>query len=137
MTDDAGKRVDRRRIERYFTDDTTEADPTLLGSRCSDCGLVEFPRVDRCPSCLGTMAPQPLSETGQLHSYTTVRFGPPQFDPPYTIGCVDLPEEVRIFTQLEPTDTDYEIGQSVELRIAQVSETDEAIELGYAFGPAV
>lgn len=137
MTDDAGKRVDTRRIELYFTEDTTETDPTLLGSRCPDCGLVEFPRLERCPSCLESMTPQPLSEAGQLHSYTTVRFGPPQFDPPYTIGCVDLPEEVRIFTRLEPTDAEYEIGQTVALRIAPVSETDEAIELGYAFGPAV
>lgn len=80
------------------------------------------------------MTDYPLSRTGTLHSYSTLRFGPPQFNPPYTIGCVDLPEDVRIFSRLQ-ADIDYSVGQDMQVQIGPVIETPERVELGYIFSP--
>lgn len=134
MAHDGEKRIDDDRITRYFTAESTDADPRLLGSECTECKHIEFPAKQRCPSCLGSMDSRPLSRTGRLHSFSTLRFGPPQFNPPYMVGCVDLPEDVRIFTRLDDG-ADYEIDQSVEVEIKPVTEDEETIELGYVFAP--
>ena len=69
----------------------------LICTHCSDCGFNTFPPTTVCPRCMSlAVEPLPLSPTGTLYSYTTIRhakadtFG----------GYVDFPEKIRIFGHL-------------------------------------
>ena len=57
-------------------------DPQLIGSRCTECGIVTFPAQDSCPRCASTaMAEHLLARRGRLWAWTTQDFPPPS--PPY------------------------------------------------------
>src|SRR3546814_19428613 len=68
-------------IEGWFT---TDAEPCLLGTRCTTCGTVFFPAATgfcRNPRCRGRdLEPPALSRTGTVWSYTDAQYQPP---PPY------------------------------------------------------
>jgi benzoylsuccinyl-CoA thiolase BbsA subunit len=73
----------------------------LMAGECEDCGQRVFPPPAVCPFCMGErMRAIPISRRGKLYSYSVLRQGPPEFEPPYLIGYVDMPEGVRIFTHL-------------------------------------
>ena len=65
--------------------------PSLLGSRCGDCGTTTFPRQDTCPRCGGAaMAGTVLPRTGTIWSATVQHFPP---KPPFRHG---IPSDRRI-----------------------------------------
>ena len=70
-------------VEGWFT---TDAEPHLLGTRCTSCGTVFFPRATgfcRNPDCRGREFDEvELSRTGKVWSYTDARYQPP---PPYIV----------------------------------------------------
>lgn len=117
-------------------------DPTLIGSECSECGNVTFPRREFCPSCLSdAVAPTELSRTGSLVSYTVVNNGGQEgFETPYAFGFVELPPDVRVYSLLtdwEPKDR-LEVGMEVELAFDEIKDdpiTGEQL-YGHKFRPA-
>jgi benzoylsuccinyl-CoA thiolase BbsA subunit len=125
--------VNDERIQKFFDTKTLDADPRLEGSECVDCSEVQFPETDRCRTCFGDTRKRPLSQTGELYSYATVTAGPPKYDPPYKMGYVDLPEDIRIFSKLDGDE--FHIGQTVSVTIGVVGRDDQEI-LGYLFEPA-
>ena len=83
-----------------------EAAPRLLGSRCSACGTVFFPRESyfcRNPECAGSSFEDfPLSSRGTLWSFTNNCYPPPRpymaaepFEP-YIVAAVELAEEKMV-----------------------------------------
>ena len=66
-------------VEGWFTMD--EAEPALLGNRCTWCGTVFFPKASfacRNPSCDGTEFEEvPLSRRGRVWSYDHDHYAPP------------------------------------------------------------
>ncbi|MGW0533669.1 Zn-ribbon domain-containing OB-fold protein [Streptomyces sp. NPDC003032] len=101
----------------------------LLGTRCSACTCVFFPREDRfCrnPGCAGgELIEVPLSRRGRVWSYTDGRYRPPApyvSDPelpwqPYTLIAVELAaERMVVLGQAAPgvSVTDLEVGMEVE-----------------------
>src|SRR5262249_299519 len=66
-------------VEGWFTLD--DADPRLLGNRCTRCGSYFFPKASefcRNPSCDGTdFEEAPLSTRGTVWSFTTNHYAPP------------------------------------------------------------
>lgn len=88
-------------IEGWFTLD--EAEPALLGSRCTSCGTYYFPKQGnfcRNPACEGEEFEEvPLSRKGKLWSFTNACYQPPEpyvaADPfvPYAIAAVQLERE--------------------------------------------
>ena len=57
---------------------TAGAEPQLIGSRCTACGIVTFPSQDSCPRCASTeMAEHFLARRGTLWARTTQHFPPP------------------------------------------------------------
>src|SRR3546814_13514855 len=74
-------------IEGWFT---TDAEPCLLGTRCTTCGTVFFPAATgfcRNPRCRGRdLEPTALSRTGTVWSYTDATYTPP---PPYITPGVE------------------------------------------------
>ena len=83
-----------------------EAEPRLLGSRCTTCGSVFFPKESffcRNPRCGGTAFEEaPLSRRGRLWSYTDNRYAPPPPYParepfePYAVAAVELEREKMV-----------------------------------------
>ena len=90
--------------------------PYLLGYRCQSCGKTWFPKVAPCPECSSEDIVQTaLSKVGKLYSYSTIHVGQKGIKTPYVIGYVDLPENVRIFAQLEIEPAELKIGMDVEV----------------------
>jgi uncharacterized OB-fold protein len=88
-------------VEGWFRMD--DAAPCLLGTRCTSCGAIFFPRETafcRNPSCDGgEFETVELSRRGRLWSFTDNRYKPPAPyvapDPfePYAIAAVELDAE--------------------------------------------
>ncbi|MEU6315221.1 zinc ribbon domain-containing protein [Streptomyces sp. NPDC047014] len=113
----------------------------LLGTRCSGCGAVFFPREDaycrnpRCPGG-GELVEVPLSRRGRVWSYTDGRYRPPApyvSDPavpwePYTLVAVELEAEgMVVLGQAVPgvTVADLAVGMEVEV-VGGVLDEDPA-----------
>jgi len=132
-TDDIEPTGNSDRVTKYFDPSTLDDQPALLGSECLDCGDVHFPKRPHCPTCLGETTDHRLSRTGVLYTYTRVESGIPRFDPPYTLGYVDLPETVRIFTLIEGDD--LSLGREMEVFVGELYEEDGEVVESYKFKP--
>ncbi|MES4893081.1 zinc ribbon domain-containing protein [Streptomyces sp. NPDC096012] len=101
----------------------------LLGTRCSSCASVFFPREDvhcRNPHCAGgTLEEVPLSRTGRIWSYTDSRYRPPppyvsnpeRVWQPYALIAVELETEGIVVLGQAPagvTVADLTVGMEVE-----------------------
>jgi uncharacterized OB-fold protein len=121
-------------------------EPQLIGSRCTQCGIVTFPAQESCPRCASTeMAERLLARRGRLWAWTTQHFPPPS--PPYTgpkgeafepfgVGYVDLGEvkvEAR-FTEADPAA--LRAGLEMELVVIPFrTDTDGNEVVTFAFRP--
>jgi uncharacterized OB-fold protein len=121
-------------VEGWFTMD--EAEPRLLGNRCTWCGTVFFPKASfacRNPACDGTEFEEvPLSRRGRVWSYTTNHYAPPapyvSPDPfePYSVAAVELNEEkLVVLGQVEGAAESLRIGAEVELVLSTLFADDE------------
>ncbi|QES51171.1 benzoylsuccinyl-CoA thiolase [Streptomyces venezuelae] len=126
----------------WFTESGPDGEFRLLGTRCSACGSVFFPREDtfcRNPGCRGgELAEVPLSKRGRVWSYTDGRYRPPApyvSDPdvpwePYTLLAVELAaERMVVLGQAAPgvTVADLAVGMEVEV-VPGVLDGDTATE---------
>ncbi|MDE3076216.1 MAG: OB-fold domain-containing protein [Chloroflexota bacterium] len=120
-----------------------ERDPnggvTLAGNRCSTCGTTYFPALKLCLTCFSEagLAPLPLSRRGSLYAWTVVYQSTPEFQTPYVLAYVDLPEGVRVLAQVEVAPEAARTGLPVEIVPATVKPAaDDAPEvIGYRFRP--
>jgi uncharacterized OB-fold protein len=124
-------------VEGWFT---TGAEPALLGSRCTSCGTVFFPRVEgfcRNPACSGEEFEElPLSRRGRVWSYTDAQYQPPApyiaaSDPyvPFALAAVELPEGLVVLGQVADGYgvADLTVGTEVEL-VVETLYTDDSGE---------
>jgi hypothetical protein len=122
---------------------TSEEKPQLIGSECTHCGEVFFPKRENglCSYCQSSNLKEiKLSSKGKIYSYTVVMQRPPVYykaEVPYAIGFVELPEGIRVealFTgcQLE----DLRVGMDVEMLIDKLHEEEDGTEVYcYKFKP--
>lgn len=99
--------------------------PYLKGYKCKSCGKIWFPKFTPCPNpdCWSEdMEVIPLSRKGKIYSATDVYIGQPSMRGymPLIMGYVDLPEGIRIFTQLEGKVGTFHCGDEVELVIGPI-----------------
>jgi uncharacterized OB-fold protein len=117
----------------------------LVGSRCSACGAVTFPRQNSCPRCTGeNAAPHTLARQGSLWTYTVQGFPPKppylgadrEFRP-YGVGYVDLGGEVLVEGRLVTDDLgSLRIGLPMELVLEAFHRDDEGMDVcTFAFAP--
>lgn len=86
----------------------------LVGIKCSECGTAAFPPQSVCPSCMSTNVDREvMPDEGEIYSLSTVHAAPKKWATPYTIGYVDLPNKVRVFTHLRGES--LKIGDRVRL----------------------
>ena len=121
-------------IEGWFT---TGPEPALIGSRCTKCGSVFFPRTAgfcRNPVCDGEDFEETgLSRRGTVWSYTDAQYQPPApyipaSEPyvPFALAAVELPEGFVVLGQLAHGYgvADVRVGSEVEL-VVETLYTDE------------
>jgi uncharacterized protein len=133
-------------VEGWFTLDPER--PALLGSRCTTCGAVFFPRETsfcRNPACAGRdFEDTELSRRGTLWSFTDNRYQPPppyvSPDPfePYAIAAVELEaEQMVVLGQLVPgvDIADLRGGQPVELVLGPLYSDDDHEYLVWKWKP--
>lgn len=142
-------RVPALGAEGWFTPD--DAEPALLGLRCTTCGTYVFPKADHgCPNpaCLGSDFDEVrLSRFGKVWSYTDARYQPP---PPYVvpsadgehvpfcIAAVELVEEgLVVMGQVVAgvTVDQLTVGQTMELVVEVLFADDEAEHLIWKWKP--
>jgi uncharacterized OB-fold protein len=116
--------------------------PQLLGSRCTRCGEVAFPKQSSCPACTSDSTEEVrLARRGTLWTWTIQRFPPPppylgRFEP-YGVGYVELPEGVRIEARLTTADPEaLAIGMEMELVLEKFADgPDGEARMTFAFAP--
>jgi uncharacterized OB-fold protein len=118
------------------------AEPRLVGSECSVCGTVTFPRQGSCPRCTSEdVRERLLSPRGTLWTWTVQCFAPKSppyaggedFEP-YAVGYVELPGEVRVETRLTDVDPgQLEIDMPMELTL--IPAPGDSGTLTFAFRP--
>ena len=133
-------------VEGWFTTDPDR--PALLGTQCTTCQAIFFPREEsfcRNPQCMGReFTERELSRTGTVWSFTDNRYQPPppymSSDPfePYTIAAVELAaEQMVVLGQVVPgvAIEDLHAGMEVELVVGPLYEDDEHEYLVWRWSP--
>ncbi|MCX6396403.1 MAG: OB-fold domain-containing protein [Propionibacteriales bacterium] len=121
-------------IEGWFT---TGPEPALIGSACTTCSTVFFPRTAgfcRNPACNGDeFTDTELSRRGRVWSYTDAQYQPPApyiapTDPyvPFALAAVEVPEGIVILGQVADgyTVDDFQVGDEMEL-VVETLYTDD------------
>jgi uncharacterized OB-fold protein len=124
-------------IDGWFT---TGPDPALVGTRCTTCGTVFFPRASGfCtnPACAGeAFEDVELSRRGTIWSYTDAQYQPPppylpSSDPyvPFALAAVELAEGLVVLGQVAQGYgvSDLRVGAEAEL-VVETLYTDETGE---------
>lgn len=115
-----------------------DAEPQLIGSRCTDCAATTFPAQARCPKCCGANTEQVnLPRRGTVIAWTTQGFPPgaPYKGPtgknfvPFGVGLVELTDDtgpvLRVEGRLTENDpAKLQFGMNVELTMIPLT-TDE------------
>ncbi|MGQ9679835.1 MAG: Zn-ribbon domain-containing OB-fold protein [Candidatus Bathyarchaeia archaeon] len=115
----------------------------LIGSRCSDCGEVFFPRRLVCLKCHSRhLSDYKLSEKGRVVSWTIIRNPPKEYEKyaPYAVGLIELDDGVRIISQLVDLEPEaIKTGMRVEAVFRRIQEEGSSgiIEYGYKFRPVI
>lgn len=117
--------------------------PRLIGSRCTECGELYFPRQENnlCVYCQSKELEEiQFGTRGMVYSCTCVMQRPPVYykgPVPYAIGFVEMPEGIRIETLF--TDCNIEevrVGMEVEMVIELLHEDEAGNEvIAYKFRP--
>ena len=122
--------------------------PSLIGSRCADCGEVYFPSAASCTRCLGTrLESHGLGSTGVLWSWTIQGFLPkPPYNSgetadsfrPYGVGYVEMACGIKVESRLTLADpASLRIGMPMALTIVPYRVTAEGDRVStFAFEPS-
>ena len=134
-------------IEGWFT---TGSEPALIGSRCTSCGCVFFPRTEgfcRNPGCDGEAFDDvELSRRGRIWSYTDAQYQPPPpyipvGDPfePFALAAVELPEGLVVLGQVAAGYGvgDLHVGQEAELVVETLYTDDDGERTIWRWKPVV
>ncbi len=117
----------------------------LIGTKCGNCGKVDFPPRSVCPDCgrksVGKMQTYKLRGNGSVVTYTTIYDAPSQFDmqKPYVMAIIEMEEGVRLTSQLiNVKPEDVKIGMKVQATFRKLGQEGDAgvIHYGYKFRPA-
>lgn len=122
--------------EIFTTADFRAAGVALRGTRCAHCKETFFPPRQVCPRCHSAdpMGEVILSRKGRIHAITHVERPATGYTEAYTLALVDLPEGVRLLTQVTGPAEELKIGTEVELVVGPLFETpDHKRVWGYRF----
>jgi uncharacterized OB-fold protein len=109
----------------------------LVGCKCKQCGKVVYPVRKVCLNCLGRdLERLNLTRNGKLYSFSIVHMPSEHFQPPYAIGWIELPEGIRVFSQIRGWEEHpLKTGIDMELSIEKLWDEEEKEVIGYTFRP--
>jgi uncharacterized OB-fold protein len=122
-------------------------EPQLIGSRCSNCGVMTFPVQPDCPGCAGDGMEQALFDRrGTLWTFTTQEFIPksppygkvetPETFKPYAVGYVEFAGQAKVEGRIDEADfSKLQIGMEMEVVVVPFMERDGEEVMTYAFRP--
>ncbi len=112
----------------------------LMGSKCTHCGEVFFPKRVICPECRrkGKLEDIKFSGNGKIHSYSIIHTPTEEFKiiSPYVVAIIELEEGAKITSQIvDNKGEDVQIGDEVELVFRKIKEEGDegVISYGYKF----
>ncbi len=98
----------------------------LIGSRCTTCKEVFFPKKNLCPVCRrrGSIEDMQFNGNGRIVSYTIVRVPPEGFEKyaPYAVAVIDLEEGARVSGQVVGNITKVRTGKQVRTVFRKIHE---------------
>lgn len=108
---------------------TDGSSPYLKGYRCKKCGQLDF-KVALCTGCWGEeFEVVPLSRRGKVYSFSDIYIGQQGLATPYIFAYVDLPENLRVFAQLEGEVNTYRCDEEVELTIGPIRMNNDNLPI--------
>ena len=115
----------------------TNGEPALIGSKCGSCGQVLFPAKSVCLNCTNANVEFiKLSRDGKLYTYSTVYMASEHFPPPYTVGWIELPEDIRVFSQVRGwQEQPLKIGMGMRMYIETLWQDGDDEVIGFVFRP--
>jgi len=126
--------------EGLFTIPKSESEKAhLIGSRCKQCGKIDFPKKSHCFECMQADSVEEilLSREGKIYVSTILRWpklAPQGHEVPYAFGYVDLPEKVRVMALLHHKDLKkLQTGMEVELQLIKIDQDEDKCIIGYRF----
>jgi 3-hydroxy-3-methylglutaryl CoA synthase/uncharacterized OB-fold protein len=99
-------------------------DVRLYGSRCLECGLVQYPQARVCLSCRARdrMAEHKLAKRGQVFTFTIDNLAP-VLEHPLPMAVIDLEGGGRLYLQVaDAAEGEVKIGTPVELTFRRLHE---------------
>ena len=115
--------------------------PYLIGSKCSVCGDVAFPKREVCPRCVrkDTMKEYHIYGKGKLNTYSIVNAALPDSRRPLSRRMSiskTVPGNWSLITGVEPIDKALKLGMDLELVVEKVREDAAGNDLvSYQFRP--
>jgi len=114
--------------------------PALLGSRCKDCGIADFPVKHSCMACGSeNVVVEELPRRGKLWTWTIQGFMPKtpyksdetmETFKPYGVGYVELPGAICVETRLlENSPEHLKIGMEMEVVFDTFRHDEEGNEV--------
>jgi uncharacterized OB-fold protein len=94
--------------------------------RCADCREWMHPPLERCRTCGGVTAVEPVSGRGRVFSFVVVRHQTvPGHVPPYVVAVIELDEQpgLRLSSLVDAPPDAVAIGAPVRARIDRIGET--------------
>jgi len=130
-----GKKIPLK--EGLWSTQSEDGTPQLIGSKCEVCGEHFFPKKEKgwCIYCQNrSLSDVTLSREGKIASFSVVMQQPGggfyKGPVPFSYGCVDLPEGIRIETLFSTDEfSELEVGESAELVIEKIYADDEGNEV--------
>ncbi len=112
----------------------------LIGSKCTRCGEVYFPKRVMCPECRrkGELEDIKFSGEGKIHTYSVIHTPTEEFKAlsPYIVAIIELNEGAKITSQIvDCKENNIQIGDDVELVFRKIREEGDegVISYGYKF----
>jgi len=132
---DNGKKIPLK--EGLWSTPSAGKAPQLIGSKCEVCGELFFPKKDKgyCIHCQNrSLSDVTLSRKGTIASFSVVMQQPGggfyKGPVPFSYGCVDLPERIRVQTIFSADDfSELEVGRAAELVIEKLCDDEEGNEV--------
>ena len=112
----------------YFEWKELKQDVRLYGSRCEECGTVQYPQARVCVGCRKAekLVDQKLARRGRVFTYTIDNLAP-SLEHPMPMAVIDLDGGGRVYLQMTDTaEGECVVGAPVELtyrRLAELGET--------------
>ena len=114
----------------------------LEAAKCKKCGFISYPPRLICPECKGKeFETEVLPTDGKVVTYTIISVGPTGFtdETPYALGIVELPNGVRLMSQIVDVDLDkLSVGMPVHLEFRRLQEAGKSgiLQYGHKCVPA-